>query len=230
MKILGFIPARGGSKGIKNKNLRSFDGKPLIFHTIKVSKKNKLITPFVSTDLKKILNYAKKNQIKFDYLRPKRLSGNKSNVIDAVFHALDWLEKKNLKFDAVMLLQPTSPIRIDKEIKKIINQFKDKKLSSIVSVVENENSYDTVQVINNHWKYTVKNKNKTTNRQNFKNKSYIIDGSMYLSKVSFLKKYKSFVKPNITKLFKSSVKPMVDINIMLDLKVAEILRKKIYKY
>jgi len=57
--------------------------------------------------------------IKFDYLRPKRLSGDKSNVIDAVFHALDWLEKKNLKFDAVMMLQPTSPIRIDKEIKKI---------------------------------------------------------------------------------------------------------------
>ena len=77
---------------------------------------------------------------------------------------------------------------------------------------------------------TVKNKNKTTNRQNFKNKFYIIDGSMYLSKVSFLKKYKSFVKPNITKLFKSSVTPMVDINIMLDLKVAEILRKKVYKY
>ena len=230
MKILGFIPARGGSKGIKNKNLRSFDGKPLIFHTIKASKKNKLITPFVSTDLKKILNYAKKNQIKFDYLRPKRLSGDKSNVIDAVFHALDWLEKKNLKFDAVMMLQPTSPIRIDKEIKKIINQFKDKKLSSIVSVVENENSYNTVQVINNHWRYIVKNKNETTNRQNFKNKFYIIDGSMYLSKVSFLKKYKSFVKPNITKLFKSSVNPMVDINIMLDLKVAEILRKKIYKY
>ena len=230
MKILGFIPARGGSKGIKNKNLRSFDGKPLIFHTIRVSKKNKLITPFVSTDLKKILNYAKKNQIKFDYLRPKRLSGDKSDVIDAVLHALDWLEKKNLKFDAVMLLQPTSPIRIDKEIKKIINQFKDKKLSSIASVVENENSYDTVQVINNHWRYIVKNKNKITNRQNFKNKFYIIDGSMYLSKVSFLKKYKSFVKPNITKLFKSSVTPMVDINIMLDLKVAEILRKKIYKY
>ena len=130
MNIICFIFARGDSKGIKNKNLRSFDGKPLIFHTIKVSKKNKLITPFVSTDLKKILNYAKKNQIKFDYLRPKRLSGDKSDVIDAVLHALDWLEKKNLKFDAVMLLQPTSPIRIDKEIKKIINQFKDKKLHS----------------------------------------------------------------------------------------------------
>ena len=60
MKILGMIPAREGSKGIKNKNLVKFKGKPLIFHSIKIAKKNKAIIPFVSTDSKKIKKYTLK--------------------------------------------------------------------------------------------------------------------------------------------------------------------------
>ena len=61
MKILGFIPAREGSKGIKNKNLVKFNGKPLIFSTINFSKKLNTVTSFVSTNSKKILKYAKKS-------------------------------------------------------------------------------------------------------------------------------------------------------------------------
>ena len=75
MKILGFIPARSGSKELKNKNLKKFNGKPLIYHTISISKKFKTITTFVSTDSKKILNLAKNYGVKFNYLRPKKWQG-----------------------------------------------------------------------------------------------------------------------------------------------------------
>ena len=230
MKILGFIPARSGSKELKNKNLKVFNGKPLIYYSILISKNTKSITPFVSTDSEKILNYAKKNKIKFNYLRPKRLAGDNSNVIDSIFHALQWLKKRNLNFDAVMMLQPTSPIRIKREIKKIIKQFKNKKLQSIAFAVEYKDIPDTLSMKSNgKWNYIIKNMKKSPNRQNFKGKFYTIDGSVYLSKVSFLKKYKSFVKKNITKIFISSVSPMVDINNILDFKIAEFLKKKIYR-
>ena len=110
MKILAIVPARSGSKGIKNKNITNFLGKPLIFHTLNILKKlNNIVYPLVSTDSKRIIKYSKKIGFDQSYLRPKRLSLDKSNVVDAVLHALNWLKKKNMKFDYVLLLEPTSP-------------------------------------------------------------------------------------------------------------------------
>ena len=127
MKILSIIPARSGSKGIKNKNMTKFLGQPLIKRTIEFSKKLPNTTTFVSTDSLKILKYAQKNNIKFDYLRPKKLSKDNSNIIDAISHALQWFLNKNISFDYLLLLQPTSPIRDFSEIKKIIRIVKKKK-------------------------------------------------------------------------------------------------------
>ena len=152
MKILGFIPARSGSKELKNKNLKKFNGKPLIYHTISISKKFKTITTFVSTDSKKILNLAKNYGVKFNYLRPKKMASDNSQVIDSVFHALKWFENNNIFFDAVMLLQPTSPIRVKKEVTKIINIFKKKKLNSIASAVEFKDMNDTLKLHRSDWK------------------------------------------------------------------------------
>ena len=127
MKILSIIPARSGSKGIKNKNMIKFLGQPLIKRTIDLSKKLPYTTTFVSTDSIKILRYAKKNNVKFDYLRPKKLSKDNSNIIDAISHALEWFLNKNIYFDYLLLLQPTSPLRDLSEIKKIIRLTKKKK-------------------------------------------------------------------------------------------------------
>ena len=84
MKILGLIPARSGSKGIKNKNLTLLKGKPLIYYTFKTIKKlGKNIYPFVSTDSKKIIKYCNKFRVN-SYLRPKFLSQDKSDIIDVL--------------------------------------------------------------------------------------------------------------------------------------------------
>ena len=223
MKILGFIPARAGSKGIKNKNLVKFNGKPLIYSTINFCKKLKFITPFVSTNSSKILNYAKKNGIKFNYLRPNYLATDKSDIISSIFHALEWFEKRNIYFDAVMLLQPTSPIRKKKEVKKIFEIFKRKKINSIISVTQmKEHPYECIKIKDDKWKFLQINKEKSISRQNYPKKYFIIDGSIYLAKVSFLKKNHSFVKENKTKLFKSSQYPFIDIDESIDLKIAKL--------
>ena len=102
LKILCFIPARKGSKGIKNKNLIDINKKPLIYYTLKQAYKlkvNKDIKIKISTDSKKIINYAKR-KFKYDlkYLRPSRLAKSNSNIVDAVFHSLEWYKKKKYSF------------------------------------------------------------------------------------------------------------------------------------
>ena len=129
MKILGFIPARSGSTRLKNKNLKKFLGKPLLYHTVKFVKKLKLSHILVSSDSEKIKNIELKLNIKNNYLRPKKLSNKNSQLTDAIFDALNWLmTNKKKKFDAVMVFQPTTPYRDLIETKKIIRLFKKKKL------------------------------------------------------------------------------------------------------
>ena len=223
MRILGFIPARKGSKGIKNKNFVKFDKKPLIFSTINFSKKLRFIMPFVSTNSVKILNYAKKNGIQYNYLRPEYLSNDKSPVIKSVFHALNWFENQNIHFDAVMMLQPTTPIRKLTEANEIIRNFIKKKISSIVSVTKmKEHPLECVKLNGKKWDYLVKGKNKKIRRQDYSQNYFFIDGSIYLSRVSFLKKNKSFVVKNKTQLYKSSQFPGIDIDRTIDLKIAKI--------
>ena len=115
-KVLAFIPARGGSKGIKNKNLVRVGNKPLIEHTLKLVKNlDHLLFPFISTNDRKIINFSKSRKFKIDYVRPNYLSTSKSNIVDAIIHALNWLDKNNQNFKTLIMLQPTSPLRKKKE-------------------------------------------------------------------------------------------------------------------
>jgi len=226
MKILGFIPARTGSKGIKNKNFVKFNGKPLILSTINFSKKLKLVTPFVSTNSIKTLSYAKKKGIKFNYLRPQNLSKDRSNIIDAVFHALNWFKKQKIYFDAVMLLQPTSPLRKNFEINKAITLFVKNKIDSLASITRmKEHPSECIKLNRKKWSYLEKNSKKIYGRQSYKKNYYFVDGSFYLSKISFLKKKRKFVVENKTNLFKISQYPGIDIDDPVDLKIAEIFKQ-----
>ena len=227
MQILGFIPARKGSKGIKGKNLIKFNKKPLILSTIKFSKKLKFVTPFVSTDSKKILNYLLNEKIKFNYLRPKNLSTDKSNVIDAVMHVIKWFEKQNIYFDAVMMLQPTTPVRKLAEVNKIIKIFKKNKKKSVISVTKmKEHPYECIKIYRKNWDFIEKNYKKKIRRQDYPQNYYFIDGSVYLASINFIKKNKSFVVKGKTILFKSSQYPGIDIDDYNDIKIAELFVNK----
>ena len=127
MKSLIIIPARGGSKGLKNKNIKKLKGYPLIYYTIKealkVFNKNDII---VSTDCLEIKKIVEKYGLIVPFIRPKEISDDQSTTQDVLLHALYIMEKKrNTKFDNIILLQPTSPLRKYHHIKESLELYND---------------------------------------------------------------------------------------------------------
>ena len=229
MKLLIFIPARSGSKGIKNKNMANLNKKPLIYYTLNIAKKiRRNAYTFISTDSKKIIKYCKRFGFENRYLRPKSLSKDNSSMIPGIMHGVRWIKKNYGKtFDAILLLQPTSPIRQLKELKLAINLFRNKKLKSLISVTRmKEHPYDCIQLSGNKWNYLVSAPKKANRRQNYEKKFYFIDGAFFLAKVNFLKKNKSFINNKNTKFFVQKRERAVDINTPEDLSIAKALIKK----
>ncbi len=117
-KILAFIGARQGSKGLKNKNILQFGGKPLICWTIEASLNSKYIdNTLVSTDGEKIAQISKAAGANVPFLRPANLATDKALIQEALRHAIKWLKEKNGQtYDYIILLQPTSPLRTTQHI------------------------------------------------------------------------------------------------------------------
>lgn len=137
MKIIGIIPARGGSKRIPNKNIKMVGGKPLIAWAIESSLKSNLDRVIVSTDDERIAKVAKKYGAEVPFLRPKELAGDKLGIEPVLRHTLDWLaENENYQPDAIALLMATAPLRQPKHINEAVKIFKSKKPDSVVSVIE----------------------------------------------------------------------------------------------
>ncbi len=137
--IVAIIPARSGSKGVKNKNILEIGGFPLISYSIIASTLSKYIKKtLITTDSKEIANISKKFGADVPFLRPKRISGDKSTDIEYIQHAIKWFKQNNKKMPTHwVLLRPTTPYRdakvIDKAIKKIIENHL---ATSLVSVHE----------------------------------------------------------------------------------------------
>lgn len=128
MKIVSLIPARGGSKGIPNKNLIKILGKPLIQYALETSFKSRVNETWVSSDSKKILNFSSKQGAKI-ISRPKNISGDKASSEQALLHF-----SKLIDYDIIVFIQCTSPLINFKDVNKGI--LKMKKYDSIVSVSE----------------------------------------------------------------------------------------------
>lgn len=226
MKYLIFIPARSGSKTVKYKNIKKIKKKPLIFYTLKTAKeiKKKIQSNiFVSTDSDKILKICKRFVKLSNYLRPKKLSGDNSNIIDAIFHCIKNQTKLKKKYEAIILLQPTSPVRDSTEIIKAIKYFENHNLKSMMSVCNvREHPNEIIKIKRNlKWKYIFKKKRFYYQKQQFEKNYYFIDGNFYISTIDFLIKHKSFVSSNETVPFISKKTWPIDIDYLDDFKVAE---------
>lgn len=137
MNILITICARGGSKGVKNKNIKKLSGKPLIAYTIEIAKKwGKAKRIICSTDSENIAKVAKKYGAKVPFMRPKELAIDTSGKLPAIRHAFKMAEKIfNEKYDLIIDLDVTAPIRTIKDLDNCLRLFKKKKPEVLFSVV-----------------------------------------------------------------------------------------------
>lgn len=136
VKILGIIPARGGSKSIPHKNIALLGGKPLIYYTIREAKKSRLLDAvIVSTDDPQIAAVARRYRADVPFLRPKKISGDRSTDIEFFQHALAWLEKhRGWKPEIVVNLRPTAPLRLSDDIDRALNLMQETGCDSVRTV------------------------------------------------------------------------------------------------
>lgn len=137
-KILAIIPARGGSKRLPNKNILPLAGKPLIQWTIEAALSSKYIDDvIVSTDCSEIAKISSESGAKVPYKRPDSLSDDNATTNDVILHAL---KNINIKYDVVVLLQPTSPLRSALDVNNAIELLVKKEAEGVVSVSPCEHS------------------------------------------------------------------------------------------
>lgn len=222
-KIIAIIPARMGSKGIKDKNIKHFAGIPLLAHSVEVAKKSDIFDEiFVSTDSPVYGDIAKQYGAQVPFYRPQNLSQDSSQAYDYVEHTIQTYKNMlNQTFDYFVVLQPTSPIRLKSHIEDVISLLVDEGRDAVVSVCE----ADHIPQIYNHLPedgclYNFYTEDKTSfNRQDF-GKYYKLNGSIYAMKVSAFLQHRSYYIQN-SKAYLMEKEFSMDIDSELDFMLAE---------
>lgn len=191
MRILGLIPARGGSKGVPKKNIKLLGKIPLIEYTIRSARDSKFLTEVVvSTDNDEIAIVAEILGLKPPFIRPSEFALDTSTSLEVAQHAIVFFEKQNIFFDAVCLLQPTSPFREIEFIDNSIRKFIDSNADCLVSVLPIPNEY------NPHWAFEknvdgflriATGEEKIITRRQELPKTFHRDGSIYITKTEVIK-------------------------------------------
>ncbi|HHV30190.1 MAG TPA: acylneuraminate cytidylyltransferase family protein [Clostridium sp.] len=141
MKNIAIIPARAGSKGLKDKNIKLLNGKPMLAYSIEAAKESGLFEEImVSTDSKKYAQIAKQWGANVPFLRPEELSNDTASSWDVVRYVIQRYKELGREFDTVALLQPTSPLRNSTDIIKGYEVMENKSANSVIAVCEVEHS------------------------------------------------------------------------------------------
>lgn len=220
--ILGIIPARSGSKGIKDKNIINLNGKPLIAYSIEAGLESKYIDKVVvSTDGEEIAKVARKYGAEVPFLRPDYLATDTSKTIDAIIHCIDEMKKMGEEYDYIVLLQPTQPLRQAWHIDEAIELIMDKKEEALVSVSKVKDHPILMRTIDeNGYAKNLLECSSTQRRQDFQN-FYKVNGAIYINKIN--ENLNNETSLNDNKLvYIMDEKYDVDIDEMLDLQIAEI--------
>jgi hypothetical protein len=230
--IIAIIPARSGSKSIKNKNLKKINGKSLISLAIGVCKKiDKINKIFVSTDSNNIAKEAINNGVDVPFLRSKKNSQDNSSIFETLIEVIKKLKKnQTFDYDTLLLIEPTSPLRTAENINKAIQKFIKESYNALWTISEVNKDYHPLKQLvvtkNNKINFYKKGGSKIYARQQLSN-TFHRNGVCYLIKIKALLKYKSLMCPN-TGYYLCN-----DINISIDtheeLKYAKKYFKKKFK-
>lgn len=194
--VLAIIPARGGSKGVPRKNIRELGGKPLLAWTIEEAKKSKYIDQLVlSSEDAEIIAVAQKWGCEVPFVRPQELAQDDTPSIDPVLHVI---EKLPQKYDYVVLLQPTSPLRLVIDIDTCIELIIEKNSQSCVSITEPEKSPMWMYKMDNNSRVleNLIQQDKEIHRRQDLPPIYALNGAVYVTQCAYLCKSKKFIGQN----------------------------------
>jgi len=225
MKILYIIPARKGSKGLPGKNTKFLGDKPLIDYSIDFALDNLQIDDklCISTNDEAVIEIVKSKGISIPFIRPEELSNDNASSHDVIIHAINHYQKLNQTFDAVLLLQPTSPYRNQDDFTNLIKEFS-VEIDMVVSVkLAKENPYFTLFEQNNEG-FLCKSKIGEFERRQDCPEVYAYNGSMYLINIESIKKSRITAFKNIKKVIMPEERS-VDIDTLADWILAEFYLK-----
>ncbi len=229
MRILGLINARGGSKGVPRKNIKLLCGKPLIEWTINEALESKFIDKLiVSTEDQEIANISKGLGAEIPFLRPKILATDNSLQIEAIKHAVNFVEAKGEFYDIIVILQPTTPLRKTEDIDGSLELLLNSGADSVISVCDVGGKHPSTLYLEESSKkispYIYSNKQGVI-RQQFKEVLWR-NGAVYAMKRDVLIKMNSLYGENIVG-YKMSEKNSFNIDTLFDWDLTEAYLKYI---
>ena len=214
--------ARGGSKGIPGKNIKMFCGKPLISYTIEAAlASSEIVDIFVSSDSAKILSVSSKFGAK-PLERPKGLATDEATSDEAIWYHFNQLYEEK-KYDAIILLQPTSPLRTSKDIDSAIEIFKEYK-NNVFSVSELEISPLRSYFISENLLHPIIETENASRRQD-ERKAYVANGAIYIFDSKEFLKTKQISRKNIVP-YVMEKRNGIDIDNIIDFQLAELIMKE----
>lgn len=199
--VIAIIPARGGSKGLPGKNIKSLCGKPLIAWSIEAGLGSQYIDEvMVTTDSDDIANVARQFGASVPFIRPAELASDTATSMDVIRHTLNFYDNKlDKKFDYTVLLEPTSPLRVTDDIDKaIVNLLENSQAKAIVGVCKTESQNPAFLVKKNVNNFLVGYENsdmKILRRQDI-NEVFFFEGSVYVSDTATLLTKNTFYHEN----------------------------------
>lgn len=205
-RVLAVIPARGGSKGIKNKNIALLCGKPLIAYSIEAARMSRYVDEvLVTTDSMEIAECAKKHGAYVPFLRPSELASDTARTIDAVFHVVNWIKDHAVKdtdsqdpfveskdYDILVLLQPTSPLRTVDQIDGALEWFEEHEEQALASVSPVEQHPILMRTIKEDGTVQKLLQGSSTIRRQEMPSYYYVNGSIYINRMEEITAETSF--------------------------------------
>ena len=218
-KVLAIIPARGGSKRLPRKNIKMLAGKPLIAYTIEAAQQAERLTDYiVSSEDQEIISVAEKYRAPVPFVRPASLAGDEVRNIDVVYHALQFMESdRGVKYDIIVLLQPTCPIRNPQDIDMAVEMLSGSDIYSVVSVKGPFKKRDPIlKAIRNGILEDYHPVDDVKNVEPF----YLYNAALYAVKRDYFVKYKKLISPKQLPLVMDQFYS-VDVDTEADFLVAE---------
>ena len=201
MRILGIIPARGGSKGVPGKTIKLLGGKPLLYYTAQPALDSKMLTKvMLTTDSEDIAEVGRKLGVDVPFLRPAELAKDDTPTLPVIQHVVNFYKEQGEEFDAICLLQPTNPLRLSSDIDACVELMIKENFDSVVAMIPVPHEYNPSCVYfmdaTGKMRLSTGDAEPITRRQLFP-PAFAREGSIYLTKTNCIMENNSIYGKNI---------------------------------